>query len=357
MKTNTLHTPNWSKTLAALRQTRHAISIGLLLSAVPLARAVDHRILIEPPPSILNPGDILRTDPGDAMQGGVILRIDPRTGKETVLSQGGHLGFHGRPMGVAVDQNGQLIVANQACLLRIDPNTGRQTMIRDVSGMPGSFWNLALDRNHDIWVAAESAVLRVNPSTGDTLVVSSNGILSNVLSLALSGNEANEILATSVRQVAGIGWVGSIVRVNPVDGRQMVLSDAGYLGYLLGITVQGDDIYVTGLKGHDQNFGIGQVVRVDARTGLQRVVSEGEYLVRPVGVTVDGNGELVVADPYTMNPESSGVFDGAIIRINPETGVQELVSRGSGSWVNPYGVSVVGASTGGQYRTWNDSKQ
>src|SRR5207247_424178 len=100
------------------------------------------------------------------------------------------------------------------------------------------------------------------------------------------------------------------------------------------IAVSGDDIYVTGLKGHDQNFGIGQVTHVDARTGVQRVVSQGGYLVRPVGIAVDETGQLIVADPYTINPESpdlsSGGYDGAIIRIDPTTGEQTLIARGHG---------------------------
>jgi hypothetical protein len=116
------------------------------------------------------------------------------------------------------------------------------------------------------------------------------------------------------------------------------------LGFLLGITVQGDDIYVTGVQGHDQNFGIGQVVHVDANTGIQTVVSRGENLVRPVGITMDESGQLIVADPYTINVESADLFDGAIIRINPETGEQSLIARGHGSLVNPCGVAVVTSS-------------
>jgi len=281
------------------------------------------------------------------MRGGFILKVDPQTGEETVLSQGDHMGFHGSPTGVACDRNGQLIVANETCLLRVDPQNGMQSMICDARGGPGAFWSLALDLNGSILVAAESAILRVHPVTGHKTVVSSGGLLNNAVSLALGGNKNDEILVTGTRYAAGIGWVGAIIRVNPGDGRQTIISEAGYLGFLLGIAVQGDDIYVTGLKGHDANFGIGQVVHVDARTGMQTVVSLGGWLVRPVGIALDETGQLIVADPYTINPQSADLFDGAIIRINPATGEQTLIARGHGSCVNPSGVAIVCAPSRG----------
>ena len=119
------------------------------------------------------------------------------------------------------------------------------------------------------------------------------------------------------------------------------MADAGFLGFLLGITVQGNDIYVTGVQGNDQNFGVGHVVHVVANTSMQTLVSRGESLVRPVGITMDESGQLIVADPYTINLESADLFDGAIIRINPATGEQSLIARGHGSLVNPCSVTIV----------------
>jgi hypothetical protein len=325
---------------------RLAIALGLLLSSAPLANALDNRPTTAASPSQLNPGDIIRTDSGDALQGACLLKVDPATGQETVLAQGGFLRLGGSPMGVACDRSGHLLVANQDCLLRVDPVTKTQSVLQEAAGA-GKFMGLVLDRRDDILVAAETAILRVNAVSGSMQVVSSGGWLNNSATIALGGTQDRDIFTTSVRYEAGIGWVGSIIRVNARDGRQTLVADAGYLGFLLGLTVQGDDIYVTGMQGHDQNFGIGQVVHVDARTGQQTVVTQGEYLVRPFGITMDQNGQLLVADPYTINPESADLFDGAIVRIDPVTGAQALVVRGSGSLVNPCGVAVVPATTRG----------
>ena len=55
------------------------------------------------------------------------------------------------------------------------------------------------------------------------------------------------------------------------------------------------------------------------------------------------NGELIVGDPYTINPDSRELYDGGIIRIDPVSGQQTLITRGQGSFVNPRGVAVVPA--------------
>lgn len=290
----------------------------------------------------LNPGDIVRSDAGDGIQGPFIIKVNPQTGAETILSQGGYLAAAGRPMGVVYSPASQIIVANQASLLRLDPLTGAQTLIRDTTGAPGGFWSLAMESDGNVLVAAESAILRVNPATGDLQTVSSGAQLNATLSLALG----SRIYATSVRYEAGLGWVGSILRVDPNTGKHTVVSEGGNLGFLLGIAVEGDDLFVTGVKGHDDNFGIGQVVHVDARKGTQTVVSQGGYLMRPVGISLDNDGQVVVADPYTIHPENSDRFDGAIIRINPATGEQALVARGHDSCVDPCAVTVVAAAKG-----------
>ena len=252
---------------------------------------------------------------------------------------GGYLGFFGYPNSIALDNNGQIVVANEFCLLRINPQTAGQTIIRDFRGSPGAFWGVAVEHQGNLLVAAEQAILRVNPLTGQTQVLSSGGYFTGVFNLAVSRGDG-QVYATNARYVADVGWVGEIIRVNSQTGLQTLISQDRNLNFLLGITVSGKDIYVTGLKTHDENFGIGRVTQVDVGTGNQRVVSEGENLVRPVGIAVAGDGQLIVADPYTVNP-ATGNYDGGIIRINPQTGHQTVLARGYGNIVNPCGLAIV----------------
>src|SRR5439155_10517040 len=121
------------------------------------------------------------------------------------------------------DLNGQLIVANEVCVLRINPATGQQTLIRDARGAPGLFWSVALDGNGNIFLAAEKAILRVDAVTGDTSIVSSNGYFTVVLNIAMGKNNS-ELFVTNARYMADVGWVGEIIRVNPHNGQQTVIS-------------------------------------------------------------------------------------------------------------------------------------
>jgi len=55
---------------------------------------------------------------------------------------------------------------------------------------------------------------------------------------------------------------------------------------------------------------------------------------------VAASGQLVVADPYTVNPDTND-FDGAVFAINPQTRQQTLIARGYGNIVNPCGLTIV----------------
>ena len=95
----------------------------------------------------------------------------------------------------------------------------------------------------------------------------------------------------------------------------------------------------------DGNFGVGIVLHIDANTGKQKVIADKGLLVGPVGIAIEEDGQLIIGDPYTVNPKSldlaDGGYDGAIIRINPVTHKQTLIARGHGSAMNARGVLIV----------------
>ena len=282
----------------------------------------------------LKPGDILYADSGDAVNGGFIIKVDPTSGEQTVISSGGNLI---QPFDVAVDIEGQILVSDTGLcctLIRIDPGSGKQSVITDNShGTLGLPVGIALARDGDILVANTQAILRVNPATGDTQIVSSSGYFGCPLAIALAEN--GDLF------VANMAFPAEILRVDPRNGAQTVLSRGSYLKNPQSIVAEGADIYVTDVATSDGNFGVGRVIHVDSRTGAQKVVSEGGCLVGPVGIAVDASGQIVVGDPYTINPESPDLYDGGIIRIDPLTGSQTLIARGHGSFVNPRGLAIV----------------
>jgi sugar lactone lactonase YvrE len=316
----------------------------IALAAVPLVfgtAMLEPAALGQPSGSQINPGDILYADSGNSVEGGFIIKVDPNSGQETVISSGGLLQL---PFAPIIDSTGQIIVSDSGRLVRINPNTGSQTVIADNSrGLLGLPYGMALSPSGNILVANLRAVMQVNPANGQIQTVSAGGHFVYPLDVAVASN--GHLL------VLNIAFPSQIIRVNPQTGVQRVVSQGGYLKSPQAIAVSGNDIYVTDVATQDGNFGIGRIVHVDGQTGRQTVVSTGGYLVGPVGIALDGNGQLVVGDPYTVNPQSrdiaDGGYDGAIIRIEPLTGTQTLLARGQAGYLNPRGVTVVWNSTAG----------
>jgi hypothetical protein len=288
----------------------------------------------------LRSGDMIYSDSGDAIVGGGIFRVDGQNGTVTPIVAGGFLGFSGFPIGVALDSNNQLIVANEQCLLSIDPVSHVQTELLSAS-QAGGIWSIAIAPDGSLIVATEQSIVRVNPSTRQTSVITTGGFITHALHLALGG-DGTTIFVTNARYVTGTGWIGQIIRVNMQNGQQKVISDGNYLTYPRGIAVSGNDIYVIGCQGHDGNFGVGEVIHVDSHTGRQALVAQGQYLVGPAGITVEENGQLLVTDPYTGldNYGTTGI-KGAVIQIDPATSNQAVILHGSGSFINPLAVMVV----------------
>jgi hypothetical protein len=83
--------------------------------------------------------------------------------------------------------------------------------------------------------------------------------------------------------------------------------------------------------------GTGAVIRVDPATGAQQVVASGGGLEDPTGIAVDlfafpGHDTLLVADPAALGGA------GAMFRVDPSTGVTQVVSSGD-RFVDPTGVT------------------
>jgi sugar lactone lactonase YvrE len=282
----------------------------------------------------LKPGDIIYADSGGGVHGGCIMKVDPESGAQTVISTGDNLVT---PFGVALDSSGRIVVSDTSSsgrLIRIDPENGHQSVIHadspDVLGVP---FGLAAAPNGEMLVADGQFIVAMNTGNGTTRIVSSGGNLGFPLSLTVAEKDRLFIVNRTISP--------EILRIDTKNGAQKVLSRGGYLKSPQAIVARDADLYVTDVATADGNFGIGRVIRIDARTGAQSIVSEGGYLVGPAGIDVDESGRIVVGDPYTMNPTNPDLFDGGIIRIDPTTGQQTLVARGYGSLVNPRGIIVV----------------
>jgi len=285
--------------------------------------------------SPLAPGLIVYADSGNAVQGGFIMAVNPVTHESTVLASGDLLRM---PFDLVFDAGGALIVSDSGRLVRIDPDTHAQTNLLDSpQATLGSSFGIVVDASGQILVANGEAIVQVNPTTHEVKKVSTPGEFRSPIGVALATN--GDLLVLDRANPP------AIVRISQATGERTIITEGGKLKSPQAMAISRDDIYITDVATPDGNFGIGLVLHVDAITGHQKVLSEKGFLVQPVGIVIEADGQLIVGDPYTVNPKSpdlpDGGYDGAIIRINPLTRKQTLLCRGHGGTVNPRGVAIV----------------
>jgi hypothetical protein len=136
------------------------------------------------------------------------------------------------------------------------------------------------------------------------------------------------------------GGGGGVIRVDSLTGARTTLSEnasppggPSFVDPLAVALAPNGDILVA----DQQAFGDagGGVIRVDPLTGARTTVSEnasppgGPSFVDPFGIAVAANGDILIADQNAFGPGN-----GAVIRVDPVTGVRTLVSE-NGSPTGP----------------------
>ena len=265
-----------------------------------------------------------------------VLMADSVSGGPMVVAAGQKLI---QPFGIAVANNGELLVSDTGCmgLLGVDPVSKSQRVVSS-GGSLGVPFGIAVERDGTILVANAQALLRIDQASGAQTIASSGQLFRAPIAVAVAANG----------QIFVVDLLGSVIQVDPATGAQSLVASGGYLKRPQGIAVSGDHIYVTDVGTSDGNFGLGRIIHINFQTRQQSVLSEGGYLVGPVGIAVADAGDLVIGDPYTINPQSldlaDGGFDGAIIRVNRANGSQNLVARGRENFVNPRCVAIVNSA-------------
>ncbi len=257
-----------------------------------------------------------------------VLKADMASGGPAVVAKGPALV---QPLGICASK-GEYFVTDTSWfgILGIDAANGNQRIVPTGQslGMP---FGIAAEAQGSLLVANAQAVLRVDPKTGAHKVVGASGYLKVPLALDIAPNGTVYVADA----------MGAVVELNANTGAQKLISSGGYLHRPQGIAVSGKYVYLTDVATEDGNFGVGRVIQINIGSGEQTILAEGQNLVGPVGIAVDGNGDLIVADPYTINEQSADLFDGAIVRIDAATGAQNLIARGKEGFVNPRGVAIV----------------
>jgi DNA-binding beta-propeller fold protein YncE len=127
-----------------------------------------------------------------------------------------------------------------------------------------------------------------------------------------------------------------ILRTEPGTGSLVEVSRNGPQGNLFrrpyDLAIEPDGKLVVADLG-EPNRKDGAVIRVDPLTGLQSLVSSGGEFFDPAGIAVAPGGQIYVVD--NRAPDN----DGAVIRVDPGTGAQTLVTE-SDELDLPFGIAI-----------------
>lgn len=174
-----------------------------------------------------------------------------------------------------------------------------------------------------IVVQTEGLVYGIDPVTGETALISEKGFLGNPSHVVVDKDGS---VLTAERSASR-----GVVKVNPVDGSQsMLVTDAG-LDYPVALAfdgphdlIIGNSSFATGQKLFRYNAPAGAVTTIATLTGLQNIQD----------VDVDSGGKIVVLDAGFFN-----LGGGKIVRFDPSTGQQEVVSSGD-RFINPVDLEI-----------------
>jgi hypothetical protein len=199
--------------------------------------------------------------------------------------------------------------------------------------------------------APAPVILRADPATGGLAEISRNGsqgeLFRHPYDIAVAADGSLLVAdmgayATSTDRTPD----GRIIRVDPVSGKQSLVTSGDHLVDPAGLAIAPDGlIYVVENVG---TIGTPGVVSVNPATGAQTVVSQGGQVCYPFGIALDAKGSLLVTS-YGDFSDGTTVINcahdfGALIRIDLATKAQTILSRNAPEWGNlfrnPLGVTV-----------------
>jgi sugar lactone lactonase YvrE len=302
-------------------------------------------------------GQLYVTD-SQAFDTGAIIRVDPNTGQQFLVTKGQYINGPNTLAWV----NGFLYVANEAdgsgtvhTIVQVDPNSGAQVLITDGSSGTGFTVPVGMvpGPNNNIYVADEpggyngsqpGGVWEVNLTTGQQTLITWGNLIDHPVDMTqdLNGNLiviGTAVADTSVQQAP-------IVRVNPADpdpdgSNQTLIYTEGVGIPLDGITVDlNTGIIYTGSISYGTNPA--ELFAVNPTTQTQTTVTTGRdlSLLESIGVYHPVIQPAALRTPIapSINPSTFGQSAAFTATVSPQT-------SGSGTLQLTSGLTVTGTFT------------
>ncbi len=197
----------------------------------------------------------------------------------------------------AAPGSGDLYVISQSAtaqrVVRIDPTTGAQQLV-SANGLLTLVETIAQGPDGYLYVQNPTEIIRIDPCSGAQSLLAPN--LSTVTGFnAMAAHSDGFLYYTS-----NGGGVGKVVRLDVGSGAQTIVSSGGQFATLYGI-VEGPDhaLYIASYS----STATPCVIRVDRSSGAQTVVTTSPPGLKPWGVTFDVRDTL-----YTLSTADRRVF-------------------------------------------------
>ncbi len=343
----------------------------------------------------LTRGELIVAD-AKAFGGGALLKVDPATGAESVLSSNAmpvnaSAPLFDLPFTVATNEAGEIFVANTANLggscnngcggvIKVNPETGAESVLSSNS-MPVNassqyfheLTGIAVEPDGDILVTdwggklGLAQVIRVDPTTGKETLLSSNSMPVNASSelfaypQGLIVNAAGEIFVADPLAFGEHG--GGIIGVDPVTGKESEVSTNAmplnaesqyfHAPSQLAFKTNGNLLVADWCP---WNSTCGKIIEVEPRTGKQTELSSNslpvnaisEYFSETVALAVNESGTIIEVQEAGLGGSCEHGC-GGLVSVDPSSGKQsELaanalpVNAGNQDFTEPFDVTVYG---------------
>lgn len=324
-----------------------------------------------PAHAALKPADILVSD----NESNHIVRVDPDTGLQIEFADRGDVELCSvfptplspfSPQGLAIDSSGRVYSVNVANL----PFPAPSEVIRfNVDGSCDSVASgLDLAESDDVTIeragtllittiscpscgaTSPPALVRVDPDTGIQDAFSSGGFLADPELIAVDPIDGSIFVADDGDLSAQMP--PTILRIDPVSGEQTIVSSGDLFFNLSGLAVESPSTLVVTDRGNKTVTGIAsetKVIRINLALPFpqanQSRVDDPSTLpdfegnrAEYDGIEIDRNGELIVGVQVDGPVGTFPGPNGGVIRIQPDTGAQFLVTFGGPTFSTGLGV-------------------
>jgi hypothetical protein len=296
----------------------------------------------------LKTGDILAVDAiGGTNSRGALFVVNPVNGKRKIISDFGNpdqgsLG-NGDLAGVVLGAKGQIYVSSifsgtppfeGGSLFQIDPDSGFRTVISDfaqgdITGI--LYYGLGLDANKKVIANNYQSLVRVNPKTDE------RSFITDFLNQAQGTIDLDRFITDLAIERSGKIIIGTarggglpdslIIRVDPLSGNRMVLSDFTNtsqgtdvvdLRFSTGLTVEASGKILVNSGGLEASRNL--LLRIDPITGVRHVLSDFNNLTQGIegsalwGLVLERTGNIIVG----IGDAKIGALDATLlVRVSP----------------------------------------